>query len=159
MCMLMFKDICELRSRLEYTISPGLAWDLSISKHRKCCKYHSKCNYRSVINSTSLAGTTGGFSHFRHFWQWAGTRGRSWSPDTEQASKCLRVASSLGFWLFSPSLSWCCDGRSSLLHILNICNVFLEQWLSIRSGIRSSGSGVPLTWKHQDISQQYFSCF
>lgn len=67
--MLMFKATCGIRSRLEYTICPGQAWDHSISKQRKCCKYHSKCNYQNVINTTLLAATMGGFSCFRCFWQ------------------------------------------------------------------------------------------
>lgn len=113
-------------------MSPGLAWDFSISKHRKCCKYHSKCNYQSVINTTSLAETTGGFSCFSRSWQWAGTRGRSRSPDTKQAN----VSGMPPVWdfVFSPSLAWCSDGRCLLLPVLDSCNVFLEQWLSVRMG-------------------------
>lgn len=133
MCMLMFKDTCGLRSRLKYTISPGQAWDFSISKHRKCCKYHSKCNYQSVINTTSLQGPqeASPVSDVSDNEQEPEVDSKVWTQNRQANASGMPP---VWDFVFSPSPAWCFDGRGLLLHILNICNVFLEQWLTVRMG-------------------------
>lgn len=70
---------------------------------------------------------------FQSSWQWAGPQA---DPEVQTQNRQANASGMPPVWdfVFSPSLAWCFDGRALLLHILNICDVFLEQWLSVRTG-------------------------